>query len=99
MNEKTRMEKDSLGELPVPKEAYYGIQTQRAFQNFPISSLKAPPALVDGIIQIKKAAALVNSGLGRLEKDKAKAITKLHDSDFGEFSERSKREMHRWHQS
>jgi len=79
MNEKTRMEKDSLGELPVPKEAYYGIQTQRAFQNFPISGLKTPPVLIDGVIQVKKAAALVNSGLGRLEKDKAEAIIKACD--------------------
>lgn len=76
MREKTRIETDSLGKLPVPEEAYYGIQTLRAFQNFPISGLKAPPELVEAVIQIKKAAARVNSELGKLEKDKARAIIK-----------------------
>jgi aspartate ammonia-lyase len=79
MPEKTRIEKDSLGTLPVPEEAYYGIQTLRAFQNFPISGLKSPPELVEAVAQIKKAAARVNSELGRLEKDKACAIIKTCD--------------------
>jgi aspartate ammonia-lyase len=79
MREKKRMEVDSLGKLPVPEEAYYGIQTLRAFQNFPISGLKASPELVEAVVQIKKAAARVNSELGRLEKDEAQAIIKACD--------------------
>ncbi|NIM89794.1 MAG: aspartate ammonia-lyase [Candidatus Aminicenantes bacterium] len=79
MSEKTRFEEDSLGKLPVHEGAYYGIQTLRAAQNFPISGLKAAPELVEAVVQIKKAAARVNSELGRLEKDKAQAIIKACD--------------------
>ena len=71
-----RMEKDSLGERRVPAEAYYGIQTQRALENFPISGLKPKPAYVDATVLIKKAAAKVNKSLGLLEERKADAIIK-----------------------
>jgi aspartate ammonia-lyase len=74
-----RIERDSLGELRVPLEAYFGVQTQRAVENFPISGLRAPAELVDSTILIKKAAAEVNLALGRLRGDVAKAIIQAAD--------------------
>jgi aspartate ammonia-lyase len=76
---KTRIEKDFLGKITVPAEAYYGIQTVRATQNFPISGLKAHPAMVRSMALIKKAASLTNAELGRLEKSKARAISRACD--------------------
>ena len=52
-----RTERDPLGEFPVPADAYYGIQTARALDNFPISGLRAPADLVTATVLIKKAAA------------------------------------------
>ncbi len=69
-----RVEKDSLGELQVPADAYYGVQTQRAVQNFPISGLKPYPAFVWSMAAIKRAAAKVNADLGLLDKKMADAI-------------------------
>lgn len=74
-----RTEKDSLGELKVPAAAYYGVQTQRAVENYPISGIRPHPAFVRASIQIKKAAARVHGGLGLLAKDKADAIVKAAD--------------------
>ena len=54
----TRTERDPLGERAVPADAYYGIQTARAIENFPISGLRAPALLVDATVLVKKAAAL-----------------------------------------
>lgn len=79
MSKKERIEKDSLGELAVPEEAYYGIQTQRASQNFPISGLKLHPAMVEAIAFIKKATAKANFEFGRLEKTKAEVIGKASE--------------------
>jgi aspartate ammonia-lyase len=76
---KTRMEKDSLGEINIPAEAYYGVQTQRAVENFPVSGWKAQPETVDAYVYIKKAAAMTNSQLGLLDKKIASAITKAAD--------------------
>ena len=70
----TRVERDPLGELQVPAEAYYGVQTQRAVENFPISGLKAPAALVTATVLIKQACARANGALGRLEREVADAI-------------------------
>jgi aspartate ammonia-lyase len=75
----TRIEKDSLGPRPIPADAYYGIQTDRAIENFPISGLKPKPAYVDATVHIKKAAAKVNKALGLLEDRKADAIIKACD--------------------
>jgi aspartate ammonia-lyase len=75
----TRTEKDSLGERAIPLEAYYGIQTARALDNFPISGLKPKPAYVDATVQIKKAAAIVNRALGILDGEKADAIIRAAD--------------------
>ncbi len=76
---KGRMEKDSLGEVEIPLEAYYGVQTQRAVHNFPVSGWKAQPAMIDAYVYIKKAAAMTNSELGLLDKDVARAIIKASD--------------------
>ncbi len=74
-----RIERDPLGELPVPADAYYGIQTQRAVLNFPISGLRAPGDLVTATILIKKAAAEANMMLGRLDKRIGLAIVRAAD--------------------
>jgi aspartate ammonia-lyase len=69
-----RIERDSLGEVAVPDTAYYGVQTARAVQNFPISGLGPHPDLVTATVQIKKCAAIVNRDLGRLSPEIADAI-------------------------
>ena len=74
-----RTERDPLGELPVPADAYYGVQTQRAIENFPISGLRAPADLVVATILVKKAAAEANAALGRLDRDIAAAILDAAD--------------------
>lgn len=73
---KTRIEKDSLGEIQIPHNAYYGVQTQRAVHNFPVSGWKAHPVMVDAYVYIKMAAAMTNSQLGLLNKKIANAIVK-----------------------
>jgi aspartate ammonia-lyase len=69
-----RTERDPLGEKAVPDEAWYGIQTARALENFPISGLRAQPALVTATVLIKRAAAQANAEMGRLDADVAAAI-------------------------
>jgi aspartate ammonia-lyase len=75
----TRVEHDSLGEHTVPADAYYGIQTARAVENFPISGLHAPADLVTATVLIKKAAARANVELGRLDARAGEAIIKAAD--------------------
>jgi aspartate ammonia-lyase len=70
----TRVEVDSLGERNVPKDAYYGIQTLRATENFPVSGLKAPTVFVYAYALVKKAAAMANMQVGWLEKKVGDAI-------------------------
>ncbi|HEX9369254.1 MAG TPA: aspartate ammonia-lyase [Vicinamibacterales bacterium] len=79
----TRVERDSLGELPVPADAYYGVQTQRAVLNFPISGLKAPAPLVTATVLIKHACARANEALGRLDPAVAGAIVRAADEILG----------------
>src|SRR5687767_9819784 len=76
---RSRIERDPLGEREVPADAYYGIQTARAVENFPISGLRAPGALVDATVLIKKAAARANVTLGRLEGRIGDAIASAAD--------------------
>jgi aspartate ammonia-lyase len=75
----TRIERDPLGELPVPADALYGIQTERARQNFPISQLLPLPAFVNAVVWIKKAAALTQKQTGRLDPQLADAIVRAAD--------------------
>ena len=70
----TRTERDSMGEMEVPAEAYYGASTQRAVLNFPISSLRFSRAFNRGLAQIKQVAAQVNMDLGSLDKEVGNAI-------------------------
>ncbi|MDO8794405.1 MAG: aspartate ammonia-lyase [Vicinamibacterales bacterium] len=74
-----RIERDSLGELQVPADAYYGVQTKRAADNFPISGLRAHADLVTATILVKKAAAEANASLGRLDPAIARAIAQSAD--------------------
>ena len=69
-----RMERDSLGEVRVPKGALYAAQTQRAVQNFPVSGIRFPPVFIRGLGLIKWAAAGVNAELGLLDPGVAAAI-------------------------
>jgi fumarate hydratase, class II len=75
----TRIERDSLGELAVPADALYGIQTERARQNFPISHLAPLAPFVDAVVWIKKAAALTHKQTKRLDAKLADAIVRAAD--------------------
>jgi fumarate hydratase class II len=79
----TRIERDPLGELPVPVAALYGVQTERARQNFPISGLAPRPAFVDAMVWIKKAAALTHKETKRLDAKLADAIVRAADEVLG----------------
>jgi fumarate hydratase class II len=70
----TRMERDTMGELAVPAAAYYGVQTARAVENFPISDLRFPRVFIRAMGLIKWAAATVNVSLNLLDKKIADAI-------------------------
>lgn len=74
-----RIEKDSLGEVRVPANAYYAAQTQRAVENFPVSGLRPYPAFIWSMAVIKRAAAEVHLDLGLLPEDMAKAIMQAAD--------------------
>jgi len=71
---KTRTEKDSLGEVQVPENKYYGAQTQRSLENFLIGKEKMPKEMIYAIALVKKAAARVNCALGLLSQEKEKLI-------------------------
>ncbi len=76
---KFRIERDPLGDVRVPAQAWYGAQTQRALDNFPVSGLTAPIELIVATVQIKKAAAAANRALGRLPRAVAAAIIRAAD--------------------
>ena len=69
-----RIEHDSMGEVRVPADALWGAQTARAVENFPISGLTMPPAIVHALALVKAAAARVNAELGALDAERAAAI-------------------------
>ncbi len=74
-----RTEHDSIGEKQIPKDAYYGVQTLRAAENFFITGLKMHPEFINSFAQIKKAAAITNFEVGRLDKKRADAIVQACD--------------------
>jgi aspartate ammonia-lyase len=78
-----RTERDPLGEFAVPADAYFGIQTARAVENFPISGLRAPADLVTATILVKKGAAQANVALGRLDATIGDAIVRAADDVLG----------------
>src|SRR5882762_8782102 len=85
-----RTEKDSMGEVKVPARAYYGAQTQRAVDNFPISGQPLPRALIRALGLVKLAAAIANRDLGKLKHELAEPIVRAarevaegkHDDQF-----------------
>src|SRR5580693_57331 len=70
----TRTESDSLGQKDIPGHVYYGIQTARAVENYPISGLRAHRTLIRAIAMVKEAAALANRELGLVDSKTANAI-------------------------
>ncbi|HEY1268673.1 MAG TPA: lyase family protein, partial [Candidatus Binatia bacterium] len=90
MAEDYRIEKDSMGEVKVPKSAYYGAQTQRAVENFPVSGIGFPPRFIRALALIKHAAASANRDLGLLNANTADVIHRAaqevmdgkHDREF-----------------
>jgi fumarate hydratase class II len=78
-----RIERDPLGEVRVPAEALYGAQTARAVANFLISGLRADPGFIDAVVRIKRAAASVHKGTGRLDAKRADAIIAAADEVLG----------------
>lgn len=75
----TRVEKDSLGEVHVPADKYYGAQTQRSLENFAIGGERMPQELIYALAQVKKAAAIVNAEYGLLSEEKKNAICTVCD--------------------
>jgi fumarate hydratase class II len=75
-----RIEKDTMGEMQVPADKYWAAQTQRSVHNFEIGNEKMPLEVVYGFANLKKACALVNQKLGRMDDDKASAIAQACDT-------------------
>ena len=74
-----RIERDTVGEKKVPQEAYYGVQSLRAAENFAITGYRIHPELIIAAAQIKKAAAIANHAAGRLDERRSKAIEQACD--------------------
>lgn len=74
-----RIEHDTFGEIEVPSDKYWGAQTERSKQNFPVGKEKMPIEVVYGFAHLKKAAAIVNKDLGKLSDEKSDAIVKACD--------------------
>ena len=74
-----RKEKDSMGKVLVPDDAYYGAQTQRAVDNFQVSDRRIPRTLIQSIGSIKKTAAIINHKLDKIDLSIKNAITKASD--------------------
>ncbi len=75
----TRTEHDTMGEVQVPSEAYWGAQTQRSYQNFKIGGETLPRPLIYAMALVKKAAALTNAGLSRIQQEQADLIVRAAD--------------------
>ncbi len=74
-----RIEKDTMGEMKVPNNKYWAAQTQRSLENFPIGEEKMPKEIIEGFAYLKKACAIVNNKLERLNNEKTKAISNACD--------------------
>lgn len=79
LGSKFRLERDSMGERQIPSSVYYGIQTLRATENFPISGIKPLPTYVDACVLIKKATAIANGELGCIPEQISHAIVQAAD--------------------
>ncbi len=83
-----RIEKDSLGEIRVPRNAYWGAQTQRAIENFPVSGITFPAVFIRSLALVKRASATVNRRIGILDVKRASAIIRACDEIVdGKFSD------------
>ena len=83
-----RIERDFLGEKKIPQEVYWGIHTQRARENFPISGYEVNPSLIKALAVVKKACAQANLELGYLDERKTKAILQACEEIMeGKFSD------------
>ncbi|GIN19308.1 MAG TPA: class II fumarate hydratase [Bacillus bacterium] len=83
-----RIERDTIGEIKVPADKYWGAQTQRSKQNFKIGNEKMPLEVIKAFAQLKKAAAITNNGLGKLSDAKKEAIVQACDEVLdGKFDE------------
>ncbi|MBC8256842.1 MAG: class II fumarate hydratase [Candidatus Marinimicrobia bacterium] len=74
-----RKEKDSMGDMQVPDNAYYGAQTQRAVENFPISGITISKSMIQALGKIKRSAAIVNNEFGLLDVHRKNAIVQAAD--------------------
>ncbi|AXH14948.1 class II fumarate hydratase [Malaciobacter mytili] len=74
-----RIEKDTMGEMQVPNDKYWGAQTQRSIENFPIGNETMPKEIIEGFAYLKKACAVVNNRLNRLDENKTMAIIQACD--------------------
>ena len=74
-----RIEKDTMGEMELPDDSYYGAQTQRAFQNFQVSDIKIPRPMIASIAMIKRSASIVNHKLGFFDSNIKDAIVRACD--------------------
>ncbi|MGG5179534.1 class II fumarate hydratase [Bacillus sp. MM09(2025)] len=74
-----RIEKDTMGEIKVPKDKFWGAQTQRSKENFKIGSEKMPKEVVNAFAILKRSTAIANERLGNLESEKAEAIAAVCD--------------------
>ena len=74
-----RKEQDSMGDMLVPDDAYYGAQTQRAVENFPISGIPISKSMIQALGKIKRSAAIVNNELGLLDSERKNAIVQAAD--------------------
>ena len=69
-----RIEKDTMGEINVLNRRYWGAQTKRSLENFPIGDEKMPKKIIEGFAYLKKACAIVNKNLNKLDESKTDAI-------------------------
>jgi len=74
-----RIEKDTMGEINVPNDRYWGAQTERSLENFRIGTEKMPKELIRAFALLKRSVAVVNHNLGKLDETKANAIIKACD--------------------
>src|SRR5690625_5059811 len=79
MERQYRIEKDFLGEKKIPYDAYYGIQTIRAYENFPITGQRIHPSFIKALAIVKKSAAEANADIGQLDPKIAEAIIQAAD--------------------
>ena len=79
MGDHMRIERDTMGEIAVPADKYWGAQTQRSLENFRIGQQTMPREIIDAFAVLKKAAALTNQGLGSLDEERAAVIAQVCD--------------------